>query len=380
MVFNINVVRLPVCPPVSFGPGGFFICKEDFMSAKEYKTYRQILTILRNRGMDIGKGSQGSRVMRILEKENYYNVINGYKDLFLDPTSTPSAEKYKTGTTFDELYALYNFDREVRHIYLKYLLKVENSFKTVLSHEFSSLYGHDNYLKLENFHMGPSSDKNVLKRIANTNHLDLNTELPSVLVLSAEENIGLIIKLIGDIQQEIARQMSKHHQVVTHYMSEYGYIPFWVLVNVLTFGKITTFYKLMKKNDKMAVAKKFNIPSDELHKYMDMCGLARNKCAHDERFFDISFRRRLHTRSIANFNVLGLTRDSSGSYPSGTNDAFAIAIIFSMLLSKSDTQEFVSSMKSAFSKLSKQLHTISIDEVMQIMGYNSTWTNIVKLK
>ena len=51
------------------------------MPDKEYKTYRQLLTILRGRGMTIGKGSQGSRVMRILEKENYYNVINGYKDL-----------------------------------------------------------------------------------------------------------------------------------------------------------------------------------------------------------------------------------------------------------------------------------------------------------
>lgn len=66
------------------------------MSDKEYKTYRQLLSILRSRGMSIGKGSQGSRVMRVLEKENYYNVINGYKDLFLDPTSTPTVEKYKS--------------------------------------------------------------------------------------------------------------------------------------------------------------------------------------------------------------------------------------------------------------------------------------------
>lgn len=350
------------------------------MADKEYKTYRQLLTILRSRGMVIGKGSQGSRVMRVLEKENYYNVINGYKDLFLDSTSTPAAEKYKAGTTFDEVYGLYNFDREVRHIYLKYLLKVENAFKTVLAHEFSAQYGHDNYLKLENFYTGPSTDNNVLRRIANANRLDMHADLPQIQHLSAEENIGTIIKLMGDIQQEIARQMSKHHQVVTHYMSEYGYIPLWVLVNVLTFGKITNFYKAMKPNDKMSVARMFGIASDELHKYMDMCSLARNKCAHDERFFDMKFRRRLHTRSIAKFNVLGLVRDASGSYPSGTNDAYAIAIIFAMVLSKGDTKEFVAAMKAAFAKLAKQLHTISIDDVMQIMGYNSTWDNLINLK
>ena len=76
------------------------------MPDKEYKTHRQLLSVLRSRGMSIGKGSQGSRVMRVLEKENYYNVINGYKDLFLDPASTPTAEKYKAGTTFDEVYSI----------------------------------------------------------------------------------------------------------------------------------------------------------------------------------------------------------------------------------------------------------------------------------
>lgn len=350
------------------------------MPDKEYKTYRQLLTILRDRGMTIGKGSQGSRVMRILEKENYYNVVNGYKDLFLDSASIPTAERYKAGTTFNEVYALYKFDREVRHIYLKYLLKVENSFKTVLAHDFSCLYGHDNYLKLQNFHTGASPDHKVLQRIANTNKLNMTTDIARIQHLSSEENISSVIKLIGDIQQEIARQMSKHHQVVNHYMSEYGYIPLWVLVNVLTFGKITTFYKLMKPADKMIIARQFGVASDELHKYMDMCSLARNKCAHDERFFDIKFRRRLHANSINKLNTLNLPRDASGSYLSGTNDAYAIAIIFAMLLSKTDTKEFVSAMKSAFDKLSKELHTVSVDDVMCIMGYSRSWANLPDLK
>ena len=96
---------------MSFGPGGFFT--EVFMSDKPYKSYRQQVAILRGRGMVIGKGSQGSRVMRILERENYYNVINGYKELFLDtPATATHDESYKHGTTFDEVYALYIFDRE----------------------------------------------------------------------------------------------------------------------------------------------------------------------------------------------------------------------------------------------------------------------------
>ncbi|MBO4952069.1 MAG: Abi family protein [Lachnospiraceae bacterium] len=320
------------------------------MADKSYKSYRQQLNILRSRGLKIGKGAQGSRAMRILERENYYNVINGYKELFLSSKSTLSSnETFKSGTTFNEIYALYSFDRELRNIYMKYLLKLENAFKTVISHEFSAKYGHDNYLKIENFD---------------------NT---------SEKNISASIKLIGDIQQEIARQMSKHHQAVTHYMSEHGYIPLWVLVNVLTFGKIENFYKNMKPADKTIVAKQFNLHPTELSKYMHMLALARNKCAHDERFFDIKFKERIHTKSIKNFSTLGIIRANDGSYTYGTNDAYSIAIMFALLLSKSDLKDFISSMKSTFRKLEKQLHTISISDIMNIMGFGSNWTNLSKL-
>ena len=216
--------------------------------------------------------------------------------------------------------------------------------------------------------------------IAKKNNLKLPGDLRRVQQISAEENAAAVTKLIGDIHQEIARQMNKHHQVVTHYMTQHGYIPLWVLVNVLTFGKITNFYLHMKSSDKMRVAKFFSVNVKELHKYMTMLGLARNKCAHDERFYDISFRQRLHTKGIKNFSVLGIKTQPDGSYISGTNDAYAIAIIFAILLSKTDLREFVSVMKSSFAKLDKQLHTISMEDIMETMGYHKDWQNLILLK
>lgn len=61
-------------------------------------------------------------------------------------------------------------------------------------------------------------------------------------------------------------------------------------------------------------------------------------------------------------------------------DAFAVAIMFALLLSKSDLNEFITSMKSVFAKLQKQLHTIPASDIMQIMGFDSNWTNLTKLK
>lgn len=350
------------------------------MPDKDFKTHEELVDILCNRGINVESDLQRNQIIEILKRENYYNVINGYKELFLDETSVPNNEKYKPGTSFEEIYALYKFDREIRHIYLKYLLQIENSFKSVLAHEFSRLYGHDNYLKLENFHVGPSTNKKELQRIATKKKLNLSIDKVRINYLSSQENIKEIIKLMGDIQNEIARQMGKNHQAVKHYMSEYGYIPFWVLVNVLTFGKITTFYKLMKPMDKMTVAKNFGVDSNELHKYMDICALARNKCAHDERFFDIDFRKGLHTKSIKNIDVLNLFRDQEGSYLSGTKDAYSIAIIVAIILDKNNINSFVLEIDQAFEQLKTKLHTIPVDNVMKIMGYNESWKNIIHLK
>jgi len=83
--------------------------------------------------------------------ENYYNLINGYKGLFLDPSYKGTDEQYLPNTNFNEIYALYRFDRELRSLFLRYILQIENNVKSVLAHKFSEQYGHDNYLKVANF-------------------------------------------------------------------------------------------------------------------------------------------------------------------------------------------------------------------------------------
>ena len=50
--------------------------------------------------------------------------------------------------------------------------------------------------------------------------------------------------------------------------------------------------------------------------------------------------------------------------------------MFALLLSKSDLKDFISSMRTAFGKLQKQLHTISATDIMSIMGYDANWTNL----
>ena len=67
--------------------------------AKPFQTHNQQLKTLRNRNILI---SNGSKAKAILIRENYYQLINGYKHIFLDTGESKKRQDdyYKNGTTF----------------------------------------------------------------------------------------------------------------------------------------------------------------------------------------------------------------------------------------------------------------------------------------
>ena len=91
------------------------------MDEKIYTTYEERIKILQNRNMTINNSASIHR--SVINEYNYYNVINAYKDLFLD--SSNLSEKYIDGTTPVQLLAVYKFDEALRMILLKYLLQIE---------------------------------------------------------------------------------------------------------------------------------------------------------------------------------------------------------------------------------------------------------------
>ena len=312
---------------------------------------------LRKRGLQIK-----SRHKKILEKENYYNIINGYKDLFIDDTYIGVDEKYKSGTNFNEIYDLYLFDRELRMYFMRYILEIENNIKSVIAHKFSKEYGHDNYLKVTNF----------------------NTSIrPTERRKTQAQKVGEVTELISKIQNEISKQLQKNNTMISHSMLEYGYVPLWVLVNTLTLGTINIFYGHMHDRDKNNVAREFNLSINELESLMFVLSIFRNACAHDERLYNLkAVKRNMRSNMIANFNIhsqLGIPVDNSGNPVCGKNDLFAVVIIFKLLLSKNSFNKFLYSIKGEIDMLKKKLVTISIDEVLNSMGFPLNWFDIKRV-
>ena len=167
-----------------------------------FKEIYDQIAIQQSRGLKI---SNDVITQRIIESENYYKLFNGYKKPFLD--STKPDETYLSGTKFDEIYSLYLFDRELRNLFIRYILEIENNVKSVLAHEFSRKYGHDNYLRVSNF--------------------DTSVQLGER--KTRAQKVGEISDLISNLQHEVARQLSKNNSMISHYMLDYGYVPLWVL-------------------------------------------------------------------------------------------------------------------------------------------------------
>ncbi len=192
---------------------------------KEFKTIRQQLDILRKRGLIVPKNGKPKK---FLEEENYYNVINGYKILFLKKDKNNnliSPECFIENTHFDSLKFLFLFDRELRFIFLKYILIFENTLKSITSYVFAKKYPKTNsYLDKANF----SDDKK-----------------------SAFSQIILLTKML---QEQI-----DHTGPIKHYLDVHVDVPFWVLVNRMTLGNLSHFYDSLKESEKNEIANKFYI-------------------------------------------------------------------------------------------------------------------------
>ena len=126
------------------------------MIEKQFKTLDEQLEIFKHKGLVIvdEKYAKG-----VLLRENYF-FINGYRHLFYKSKQDKSFIK---GTTFEEIYSLFLFDRTLRNIFFKYLLVIENNLKSITSYQLSKKYGYreKDYLRAKNFNSDPEKQRQV---------------------------------------------------------------------------------------------------------------------------------------------------------------------------------------------------------------------------
>lgn len=312
---------------------------------KEFKTIDEQINLLISRGIVI---QDIDNTKKLLITNNYYNIINGYKDLFLDENNN-----YIKGTTFEEIFALYDFDRSLREILLKYILKIENTLRALISYNFSKYHGNDNYLKIDSF-----------ETLSNTN-ANANTQL---------KRIEYIQELIIKIQQKTAKAIGTK-EYIKHYMLNYGFVPLWVLINVFSFGELSKFLELMKQNERVEVSKYFNCKEKELIQFVKIINYYRNLCAHDERIYNTKVPRYLYIKDCKYHKLLNIDKEND-MYSKGKSDLFALIISFKYLLSEDDFNTLINKILGRILSLEKHLYTKSITDIFNIINFPSNWKEI----
>ena len=94
---------------------------------------------------------------------------------------------------------------------------------------------------------------------------------------------------LTDIDEEISR--NSRAPFVKNFVNNYvdGTIPFYALIELLSFGTLSKFYKNMKPADKKAVAQLYGVGYTYLESWFEHLAFVRNICAHYGRIYNINF-------------------------------------------------------------------------------------------
>ena len=306
---------------------------------KEFKTIDQQIDILKKKGLII---DDEVAAKNILLKENYF-FLNGYRHLFMN---SPTDRTFITGSTFSELYALFQFDRYSRNIFFKNLLIIENRLKSVISYQLSKRYGYKekDYLNPRNFTNDPEKKRRV-----------------------------------KDVIEKMRRQIrinTSRHNATMHYLKNYGYIPLWILVKVLSFGMVCELYSIMTDEDKLEVSSVFGITSQNLESFLPILSNYRNLCAHEDIVFDHKTERVIpDTEFHKKLNIFKMDDE----YIYGKDDLFAVIIIFKYLLEDAEFRLMLKEFEYELEKLDGRIDSIPVEKILDTMGIPKNYMDIINL-
>lgn len=306
---------------------------------KKFKTLQEQVDILESKGLLI---EDRDECIDILLRENYF-FINGYRHLLM---KSPQDRNFVVGSTFRELYSIFLFDRYLRNIIFKNLLIVENNMKSIISYQLSKKYGYreKDYLNAKNFTNDPDKSRRVKD-------------------------------LINKMKRQI-RVNGQQHTATMHYITNYGYIPLWVLVKLLSFGVISDLFTVLKPEDKVGIADIYDVEVSQLEDFLPILANYRNLCAHEDILYD-----HRTDKSIDNniyHEKLGILK-MDDEYIYGKNDIFAVVIILKYLLTAAEFRLMMREIDYEIGKLSGVIKSIPLAKILDRIGFPENYMELINM-
>lgn len=210
----------------------------------------QQISKLEGRGLLINDKTLAENALRNL---NYYR-LSGYWMYFED---NRNPHHFKSGTKFEDIIDLYNFEKELRSYIFEGISRFEVSLRTQFAHQLAMKYGSHSYLQQE-----------------------------------YAKNFSDWLDNMKKVQSETGRSKEIF---IKHYKDKYeeSFPPVWVSCEVFSFGTLSCWYKNLKEipstnpncpgNAKDDIAAFYNVPSVILESWIHSLTVLRNHCAHQSR-------------------------------------------------------------------------------------------------
>lgn len=190
---------------------------------KPFKTFDEQLDILHDRGLIIEDRTSSKN---ILLTYSYYDLINGYKDIFM-----PN-DKFVGYVNLETLAIFSDIDKSVQSILLRYALMTESKFKTALAYILAKNIGvhEDDYLHQSHY------------KAKIHNNLSFSQ-------IKAEINKSL--------------DLTKAKQPTRHYLKHHNHVPPWILLKNVSLGSAINLFKALGTKNKQEVANLL-LPSQDI--------------------------------------------------------------------------------------------------------------------
>lgn len=219
------------------------------------------ITLLKSRGLVI---EDEQRAIRHLSNVSYYRM-SAYMLPFKKMDDDGNVlDQFKEGTTWDNVYDLYKFDRKLRLLIFDAIERIEIALRTQVIHQLSHKYG---------------SHWQTKKNIFKPTYTDPRT--------------GKQVNVYNVIKKHINLELQKNDTIfIQHYKAKYDSPkspPSWMSVELLYFSELSKICQgLSKRADRTELAKAFGIMNEKIFcSWLHTLNYIRNICAHHARLWNI---------------------------------------------------------------------------------------------
>jgi abortive infection bacteriophage resistance protein len=201
-------------------------------------TIEQQIALLKSRGLLIDDEAQAARFLSHL---NYYR-LRGYWFAFMEST-----DRFKPGTRFSDIIALYDFDRHLRLLILDAIERFEVSLRT----QWAYVLGHA---------AGQSAHRNAE-------------------IFSSQHG-----KLIAEVD---ALYNDRKERFLARYLNKGEEPPIWALCEAFSLGDLSKWLTAVKSHElREQISKCYVIKEKAFCSFVRHLTIVRNLCAHHSRLWD----------------------------------------------------------------------------------------------